>query len=135
MATTPVTVWSQAYLVPVYRPRLALQESVLLAPNLVLPAGQVLGEIAASPGTFAPYLAANTDGTQNPKCILTYPATTDGAGAITLGDDTGTTYTRAPAYFAGYFKSEELTGMDAAGLTKMGGKLISGTLTAGILHI
>ena len=82
----------------------------------------------------------NTDGTQNPAGLLKYACVTDATGNITMGaqaggNEWGVTKTCAPMFLAGTFESADLpqtgTGvLDAAGLAKMNGHIISGALPA-----
>jgi hypothetical protein len=90
-------------------------------------------------GTFAAYAAGNTDGSQNPKCILKHPSATDAFGNVTLGGtagggEWGQAYSYAQAYFSGFFRTKDLVGLDAGAATALGG-LSSGTLADGILEV
>ena len=112
-------------------PELAREMSVNLVASTTYAKGTVLGEVAATPGLFGPYVAGHTDGTQNPKAILEYACVTDGSGNISLpGEWTGSS-PAAPVYIGGYFRAEELTGMDTAGLGILNGRQVQGTLTTG----
>jgi hypothetical protein len=89
--------------------------------------------------TYAAYVDGNSDGTQTARCILPYACATDSAGNITLGTSAtggfyGETMSSIGAYFAGYFDTSQLTGLDANGVTDLG-RLISGTVTAGVLAV
>lgn len=90
-------------------------------------------------GTFAAYAAGNTDGSQNPTCILKFPCATDASGQITYGTvagggEWGQSSISTPAYFGGYFRTQELVGLDANAVTKLG-KLSSGTIASGVLDV
>jgi hypothetical protein len=95
--------------------------------------------IGRSLDTYAAYNDGASDGTQTAKCILPYACATDTAGNITLGTSAtggfyGETMSSIGAYFAGYFDTSQLTGLDANGVTDLG-RLISGTVTAGVLAV
>lgn len=84
-----------------------LPGGVLLASgNGVLAKGTVLGKITAS-GKFAPYAAANSDGTQTAVCILDNDHDT-------TNNDVG-----ASAWIAGIFTTSALTGIDSAAKTAL----------------
>src|SRR5690242_10659608 len=66
--------------------------------------GVLLGELTASPGTFAVYADANADGTGVAKCVLPRQVTTDAAGLIYDGaqassEELGYAQLTAPAFF------------------------------------
>lgn len=94
---------------------------------------------AGQPGTFKAYASGNTDGSQTPRAILAYDASTDASGNITWGAAAGSSEWNAtqpyvPAYFQGTFATGDLTGLDATALTNQPPwHLISGTVTNGIL--
>lgn len=120
---------------PVYEPGgiAPPQQSVNLIPSTTFAKGTVLGELTATPGTFGPYATGHGDGTQVPKCILTYACTTDASSNITWLGEFAQTTKNVPAYFGGCFKTQDLTGLDAGGLTALAGALVSGTLTTGVV--
>lgn len=95
-----------------------------------------------SAGTYAAYASGNSDGTENPRCILKFDCATDASGNITYGPSAiggpwGETYPSVPAYFSGYFDTSLLVGLDsnAVASTSQFGKLISGTVTDGIVDV
>lgn len=96
--------------------------------------GTVLGELTATPGTFAPYNSGHADGTQTAKAILQYDCVVDGSGNITLPGEWGATVLAVPVWISGYFRSEQLTGMDSAGLANLSGHVVEGNLTTGEIH-
>lgn len=118
---------------PVYAPELAKQQSVNIMPNKTLAKGTVLGELTSTPGTFGDYASGHADGTQVAKAILTYSITTDASSNITVLGEFGQTQKACPVFISGFFRTADLTGLDAAGLTNLGGSLKSGTLSAGII--
>lgn len=117
----------------------AVQQEVMLMPSVTYPAGQVLGEVSATPGLFGKYVDANVNGTGVAKCILQYACKTDAAGLIWLGDtvgasDSGLSAGKAvPAWRSGVFKCADLTGLDAAALTDMGARLLTGDISTGLV--
>lgn len=136
MPTAATTTWSAANrLDPVFNPEDAKEIDVALAASLTYVKGTVLGEVTATPGTFKPYASGNVDGSEIPKLILRYACVTDASGNITLLGEQGQTYKAVPAFMNGFFKTSELTGMDANAVTKLGAALVSGNLTTGIIRI
>lgn len=100
--------------------------------------GTVLGELTATAGRYAAYNNAAVDGTETAKGILQYACTVDASNNITIANENNVTRKSAPMYAFGsgvWFKSEDLTGMNAAGLTDAGGSIIAGNLTTGILSL
>jgi hypothetical protein len=90
-------------------------------------------------GTYAAYADANSDGTQVAKCLLKFACATDVNGNITygataVGGEWGQTQLSTPAYFAGYFRTADLVGLDAAGVADLG-KLTTGSVTSGVLNV
>lgn len=137
-STTVVGVWNP----DAVEPQLGLPATsftIKLAPSTTYPKGRVLGEITATPGTYGLYVDANTDGTGVAKCVLPRQVTTDANGLIYDGaqassEEIGYAQLTAPAFFEGCFKSEDLVGLDANGLTDLGGKVLFGTITAGYVQ-
>lgn len=135
------TVWSATgRLDPVYEPERAAAQNVALAPG-TYQRGTVIGEITATPGTYRPYAAANADGSQNPAMFLMYDTTVDASGNVSLGrgntgGEFGQTFGKAaPAYMSGYFRTQELVGLDANAVTRLAGRLLQGTVASGIILI
>lgn len=121
------------------------QLAVRLKASTVYPKGCVLGEVAASPGTFAPYDDTAVDGTAVARMLLTRACETDASGLISYsttqstGEEWGQKHYTAQAYHRGTFKTIDLpqsgTGaLDAAAIADFG-RLISGTLADGLLQI
>ena len=136
MPTTPIATWSGKRVDPYMDPEDALEIAVQLKPSTTYQAGMVLGEITASPGTFAPYASGNADGTQTPRGILPQDCTTDATGLITGADaPLGDTRKDTHVYFAGTFRTNDLIGLDAAGITAAGWRLIFGTATNGSVRL
>lgn len=93
---------------------------------------------AGTPGTFKAYDGANTDGSQFARVILVYDVAVDASGNHFLGgqasNEYGESYKAAPAYYAGTFKTDDLTGLDQNAVQQLG-RLVSGTTTSGILRV
>jgi hypothetical protein len=103
--------------------------------------GVTLGELTASPGTYAAYASGNTDGTQNPKGLLQYSCVVDGSGNVTLAGEFGQTQLGVPMYVGGgaIFDTTQLSvsgggAITTAVITALGGSLVEGTAAAGQLR-
>jgi hypothetical protein len=112
---------------------MASMVAVKLKASTTFAAGTILGEIAASPGTYGPYASGNSDGTQNPAGILRRAATTDASGNITNADEWGDTGLVASMFTQGAFRTQDLVGLDANAISKLSGHLIEGSVTSGIV--
>jgi Bacteriophage lambda head decoration protein D len=133
--TTAKHSFSAQGLTPLYRANDAIQIHVRLAASLTLARGTVLGELTATPGTFKPYANANADGSETAKAILAYDVTTDASQNVTLGGgEHGETQPSAPVFIKGYFRTTELTGLDAPAVTDLG-RITSGSLADGVLCV
>jgi len=93
---------------------------------------------AGTPGLFYALDTTQTDGRQTPRAILQYDCATDASGNVTFGpavgsSDWGATRPAAPAWFTGYFETEDVVGLTDAAITAAGWRLISGTAAHGIL--
>lgn len=133
MPTAPTHTFSNAGLVPYYRPEAALQQTVKLVASKTYVKGLVLGEVTATPGTFDVYADAGAGGLDTARCILAYDCVADAAGLITIGGgEQGEKIAGAPAFFSGWFKCSELTGLTAAAVADLG-RLINGSVTTGLL--
>jgi hypothetical protein len=103
----------------------------------ITPATATAG-VAGTPGVYGPYASGNSDGSQNPKGILRYACVTDSAGVITLGtgvagqSEWGQTLTSIDMFYSGVFRCEDLVGLDANAVTKLG-RLLNGTVAHGRL--
>jgi hypothetical protein len=81
----------------------------------------------------------NTDGRHVARAIAQYSFRTDYMGRVVYAGANqspqhGAYETTAPAYFAGAFKTSELTGLDANAVNDLG-KLIKGSVSDGVLVI
>lgn len=89
-----------------------------LAASTTFPKGCWVGEVTATLGTFGLYAHANTDGTQNPKGILTRAYITDAAGNIFEGaqvseEVAGISHLTEPIAISGCFRQVDLYSLDA----------------------
>lgn len=98
--------------------------------------------LGRSAGTFAPYLSGNSDGSQVGGRILEYPCATDASGNVWLGNlagasDNGIYRSDAISFISGYFRSQDLVGLDSnlLGLTPVRFVLISGTIASGEVEL
>jgi hypothetical protein len=138
MPTTYKHSFSDQALHPCLRGNDALLIRVRLPASVTYAKGTVLGEITASPGTFKAYASGNVDGSQVAKAILAVDVITDASQNVQVGGAAGApwgeTEPTAPAYICGYFRTTELTGLDAAGAANLG-KVQSGTVADGVLCV
>lgn len=101
----------------------------------------VRGGAAGTAGEYAAYDPDATNGLQVPKGILVYDVQTDASGNITFSDtvgqnggDSGEEAGDVPMYISGYFSCADLTGLDTEAAAALG-RLVSGNVAAGILHV
>lgn len=130
MPTTATYAYSIARVEPKYsgEAQPCPQELYKVKASSTLAAGTVVGAVTASPGTIAAYVAGHSDGTQLPIGILEYAVTTDSGGNITNANEWGVTPTnRTPVWMGGAFDTSDLTGLDSAGATALGGRLVQAT--------
>jgi hypothetical protein len=133
MATTPVNVYPNQGLMPLYAPHLARQHHMAVGVSLTVAKGTVMG-IKTADGKLYPYASANVDGTQNPSNISTYDIVTDGSGNVTIGGgDYGAVRKTAPMYYQGIFNLADLVGCDANAITKLGRQAAGTAASAGVL--
>lgn len=95
--------------------------------------------VAGTPGVYGPYASGNTDGSQNPKGILKYACATDANGQIWQGltagsSEFGQSTKDTSMWFRGTFRTEDLVGLDANAITKLG-RLIYGTYAKGAVSV
>lgn len=142
MPTAEVMSWSGQKIEPYYRPDEAVLVHVKLVASVNYPRGTVLGEVTATPGTFGAYVDANVDGTGVAKAILPFDVQTDASGNATfastaaqVGGEFGQTSLTVPVYVRGFFRAEDLVGLDAAGLTDLKGRIVHGTITVGVIGV
>lgn len=133
MPTTATLAFSQAKLEPAIAPHLAVLGAYPLVSGTYTK-GTVLGQVTASK-KFAAYNDNNSDGTQTARSILAYDVVSDGTNhTIGAGTEWAQAYPTAPVYIGGYFRCEELTGLDANGVADFG-HLVEGSTASGILRV
>jgi hypothetical protein len=134
MPTAALNTYGNQGLAPLYDSRGAKQHHLKFGNSLTIVKGTVIGQITAT-GLGAAYNNANADGSEVAKGIAAYDFTTDGSGVVTLGGgEQGEKQQTAPVFMSGYFRTSELTGLDAAGVADLG-KLVSGTVADGVLCV
>ena len=135
MPTTALSTFSATNrLDPLFKADDAFEINIALAAG-TYQRGTVLGEITATPGTYKAYAPAAVDGSQTARVILRYGCTVDANGNLTLVGEWGQTQKFAPAFMQGYFRTQELVGLDAAAVGQLAGTLVEGTVTNGIIAI
>jgi hypothetical protein len=136
MPTAPTSTWELAgnRLDALY-PDEAEVDNIQLKPSTTYVRGTILGEITATPGVYGAYASGNGDGTQNPNHILQYSCVTDASGNITGIGEWGQAFPSVSAYMNGTFRTQELVGLDATAVTRLGARLIEGSVTQGIVRL
>lgn len=138
MAASATTTFTLAGLVPMF-PNESRRIDVQVGTSATIASGTVLGEVSATPGVYGAYSSTASDGTEIPKGIMEFDVKSDSSGNITLGTSAGDSlqisYKAAPMFVAGTFNCASLTGLDANAVTKLGGRLLSGTTSAGIFRM
>jgi hypothetical protein len=116
------------------QPQIAVVSNSMTGTNPTVAVTQTTPGISA--GTYAPYVDGASNGTQVARVILAYSCVADEVGAITLVGEHGQTHLNAPVYVGGgaIFRTQDLTGLDAAGVADMGAVVIHGDLTTGLLR-
>jgi hypothetical protein len=119
---TPVTLTFQGDLANRWMPAILVYSNSLTggaAPAVAI-AHTTPGRSAA--GAFAPYNDANADGTQVAKCIVEFDTEVDPFGNHRAGGGEWGQGTQksAPVWIKGVFKTNELTGLDAAAVADLG---------------
>jgi hypothetical protein len=144
---TNITIFSNQKLEPFINPEEARMVDIKLVASINYAAGTILGEVTATPGTYKAYTTGASDGSQFPRLILAYGISTDASQNVTYtttsgqaGADLGQSLKYAPAYYKGTFSCADLTGLDAGGMAAAAtngyfGRLIQGTVSAGILQL
>lgn len=135
MPTTPTNTFTGIGLIPAVPPSTypAPVIHVAFKPSITIAAGTLLGKVTAT-GKYAAYNNANSDGTETAVPLVTvYAITTDASGNVTSLDERGIAQPTGPVYTGGMFRSEDLTGFDAAGMTDIKGVIVTGNLTTGMI--
>lgn len=140
MPTTPTVTYSEGGVRPCQAPEEAHQIPVNLVASTTYAAGQVLGEVTATPGTYGIYADAGAGGLDVARVILQHACKTDAAGNVWMGDtvsvsEHGVPFGKyAPAWRSGIFQCDELVGLTAAAVADLG-RLLTGTFTDGLLVV
>lgn len=95
--------------------------------------GQVLGLVTATK-RYAPYDDSASDGRNVAKAVAAYAATVDSSNNVSVNGEQGITQRTLGAYLDGYFRVEDLVGLDANGIADLG-RLVTGNTTSGILKL
>jgi hypothetical protein len=106
--------------------------------STTLAKGTVVGEMADTLGTVDAYATGGSNGLNTALGIMVYDVISDASGNITFGttatgDEFGVEHLSCPVYVKGTFRTNDLTGLDAAGVADMNGHL-TGTVSDGILR-
>lgn len=130
MPTSAINQYSTNVIEPVFDAARSYQtaQAVRFPASTTLAAGTILGEVSATPGTYAAYLSTHTDGTQNPVGILKRAVTTDSTGNITNWDEWGTPHAHATMFLEGMFRIQDLVGLDANAVTALKAVIVEGAL-------
>lgn len=142
MPTAAVHTWSGQKLEPYQDPQDAHLVDVQFVANLgLLPRGTVLGQVTAT-GLWRAYLTGASDGSETARGFLAYDINVLSTGKLVftttagqLSGELGEVYNAAPMYYSGTFRTQDLTGLDAAGVADMAAALVSGTVSDGIIRI
>jgi hypothetical protein len=94
-----------------------------LKASTTYPAGSLVGEVTATPGTFGLYASGNSDGTQNPKAVLDVDYITDAAGLMYMGS-------QVRGWFSGAFRMSDVPNLDAAAVTNGAFRILFGTVAS-----
>ena len=90
---------------------------------------------AGSPaGAFTAYVNGGSNGAGTAKAIAQYDFTTDQTGAVAIANDSGTRSRLAPVYISGWFRTEDLTTLDATAAGNLG-RIVVGTVSNGLLRM
>jgi hypothetical protein len=121
---------------PAYAPELAKTDVFKVAAGSY-DAGTVCGIVSAS-GAARAYADGNNDGSETAKIIAVYDMYSDGTNVSLTSDSAllaGETADSAPFYISGFFNCDELTGLDANGITDMKARLIGANTVSGVLAL
>lgn len=140
MPTAAIQTYSNQKLEPAIRPDLAVEINVRMGASLNIAKGTVLAQKTSDLKWYA-YDDGHSDGTEVARGIAQFDMQTDSAGLVTLsstasqaGGEHGEQMQTAPVWVGGFFYTEDLTGLDAAGVADLG-RLIKGDTTSGILSV
>lgn len=120
------------------------EDAYAFAASLTVVRGTLLGQITTGK-KWTIYTSGAADGSQVAAAIAAYDFVTDASGKVTLsttagqvGNEFGLQDLTAPVYIAGTFNTDELNingtpGVTSGAITNLGGHLVSGTLTLGVM--
>lgn len=148
MPTTAAVTFTNQKLEAAFHDEFTVHFPGKLAASTVYQRGSLLGESVATPGTFAPYVAAGSDGSNKINAICPYACATDASGNITLGTvaagggEFGQTYPSIDLYIGGWFFAQDIPqsgvgGIDAAAVDGAHGflQLRQGTIASGLVKL
>ena len=127
MPTTATLTFSAQKLEPAIAPQMAVEDAGPLASG-TYSRGQLL-EISA--GVYQEYSSGDA------AAICMYDCVSDGTNVTLTGGTSaewGATRRTAPIYLAGYFRMEELVGLDAGAIADLG-RVVRGASPSGILRV
>lgn len=134
MPTSASDTFGASKLEPAIRPDLAVVIGVPIANSQTIAKGTVLGKVTSG-GKYKAYDDGASDGTQTARVIAQYDFTTDSNGVVTIANERGASVSKlAPVYVAGYFRTEDLVGLDANGAADLG-YVLTGDTTTGLLRV
>lgn len=134
---------------PVYAPDLSRMINISPSPSttstatLTYSKGQIMAEFTATSlaGVYAAYISTASTGANAglniPKGILMYTVVVDSSGNVALAGEFGQTQKGCPMWMPGgaVWNCADLKGLDANAVTVMGGSLVEGTTTAGLIKL
>lgn len=138
MPTADTFTYSGKKLEPVQAPEMARTMSALFPASTTIPRGTLLGELSASPGTYAAYDHTAVNGLGVLKGITVYDITTDSDGKITSVAGLVWSHNLSmPIYYCGFFACEDIandTELDDA-IAAGQARLVQGTTTTGVFAL
>lgn len=137
MPTTATNTYTSLKLEPGIAPEHAVPDSLPLTSG-TYSRGQILGMVTESK-RYAPYDDGANDGREVAIAVLAYAATVDSTNKVTIGtgttgDEYGAKQDTCPAYLGGYFRCEDLVGLDANAVADLG-RIVKGSIVSGLLRI
>lgn len=134
MAAAASNTYNNQGLTPVYDANGAKQIPAKFSNSLTVAKGTVVAIISAT-GLWDLYDDGNADGTEVARGIAAYDFTTDASGNhIIGGGEQNEKQQVAPVFISGYFRTSELTGLDAAAVADLG-RLVTGDVSDGTLVV
>jgi hypothetical protein len=136
MPTAATNTYVDSKLQPSRHPELALEERFQMTASTTFTKGMAVAIVTAT-GKLGIYADAGAGGLGVMRGICPYDAVSNGSGVIAIqgGNILGSTEDTIPIFISGYFLTADLTGVDAAGVTDMGGHLVWGDYTTGEVRL